>query len=95
MNSQPTPASVMTGFIVGQDRLYAALQEPNGETSLYDKSSSNLAHQRSSKNRHPGAEYRACATGIDDRQHLLAVYRCSGTEINNPYGNTLPVMGGA
>ena len=37
MNSQPTPASVMTGFIVGQDRLYAVLQEPNGETSLYDR----------------------------------------------------------
>ena len=37
MNSQPTPTSVMTGFIVGQDRLYAVLQEPNGETSLYDR----------------------------------------------------------
>ena len=37
MNSQPTPESEMTGFIVIQGRLYAALKEPNGATSLYDK----------------------------------------------------------
>ena len=37
MNSQPTSASVMTGFIISQGSLYAVLQEPNGETSLYDR----------------------------------------------------------
>ena len=37
MNSQPTPESAMTGFFVIQGRLYAALKEPNGPTSLYDK----------------------------------------------------------
>ena len=37
MNSQPTSESEMTGFIVIQGQLYAALKEPNGATSLYDK----------------------------------------------------------
>ena len=37
MNSQPTSASEMTGFIILQGRLYAALKEPTGEMSLYDK----------------------------------------------------------
>ena len=37
MNSQPTTASAMTGFIIDNGRLYAVLQEPNGETSLYDR----------------------------------------------------------
>ncbi len=37
MNYQPTPASVMTGFIVIEGQLYAALKEPNGSTSLYDR----------------------------------------------------------
>ena len=37
MNSQPSPASVMTGFIVIQARLYAVLKEPDGAMSLYDR----------------------------------------------------------
>ena len=37
MNSQPSPASVMTGFIVSHGQLYAVLREPNGETSLFDR----------------------------------------------------------
>ena len=36
MNSQPTSESAMAGYIVSEGRLYAVLQEPNGETSLYD-----------------------------------------------------------
>ena len=37
MNSQPTTASVMTGFISDNGCLYAVLKEPTGETSLYDR----------------------------------------------------------
>ena len=37
MNSQPTPESVMTGFIVEDGCLYAVLKEPTGETSMYDR----------------------------------------------------------
>ena len=37
MNSQPTPESVMTGFIVEDGCLYAVLKEPTGESSMYDR----------------------------------------------------------
>ena len=37
MNSTPTTASVMTGFIVDEGCLYAVLKEPTGETQLYDR----------------------------------------------------------
>ena len=37
MNSKPTTASVMTGFIVDEGCLYAVLKEPTGETQLYDR----------------------------------------------------------
>ena len=35
MNSKPTTASVMTGFIVDEGCLYAVLKEPTGEMQLY------------------------------------------------------------
>ena len=37
MNSKPTTASVMTGFIVDKGCLYTVLKERTGETSLYDR----------------------------------------------------------
>ena len=37
MNSKPTTASVMTGFIVDEGCMYAVLKEPTGETLLYDR----------------------------------------------------------
>ena len=37
MNSKPTTASVITGFIVDEGCLYAVLKEPTGKTQLYDR----------------------------------------------------------
>ena len=37
MNSKPTTASVMTGFIIDEGCLYAVLKGAEGDTQLYDK----------------------------------------------------------
>ena len=37
MNSIPTAASVMTGFVLADGSLYAIFKEPSGETQLYDR----------------------------------------------------------
>ena len=89
MNSQPTPESVMTGFIVEDGCLYAVLKEPTGETSMYDRQALAWLISEARKNRHQGAEFRKRSSGIDVSQYQIT-YLDFGPGIHQPVREHLP-----
>ena len=72
-----------------------SLKGLSGETQLYDKQALAWIISEARKAGALCAELRKRSSGIDDSQYLLAAYRGFGPEIHNPYGNALPVTGGA